>query len=30
MEMVATTINMLNGHDPQASNAAIGNIEAHV
>lgn len=30
MEMVATTINMLNGHDPQAQNATIGNIEAHV
>lgn len=30
MEMVATTINLLNGHEPQAENAAIGNIEAHV
>lgn len=30
MEMVATTINMLNGHDPQAQNASVGNIEAHV
>jgi Mn-containing catalase len=30
MEMVAATINMLNGHDPQALNGTIGNIEAHV
>lgn len=30
MEMVATTINLLNGHDPQAERAEIGNIEAHV
>ncbi|WP_066636436.1 manganese catalase family protein [Desulfolucanica intricata] len=30
MEMVATAINLLNGHDPQAANATIGNIEAHV
>lgn len=30
MEMVAQTINLLNGHDPYAPNAAIGNIEAHV
>ena len=30
MEMVATTINMLNGHVPDAKNATIGNIEAHV
>ena len=30
MEMVATTINLLNGHDPDAQNATIGNIEAHV
>ncbi|MDF2891722.1 MAG: Catalase [Clostridia bacterium] len=30
MEMVATTINMLNGHDLNAQNATIGNIEAHV
>lgn len=30
MEMVATTINLLNGHDPQAENATVGNIEAHV
>ncbi|PKM81182.1 MAG: manganese catalase [Firmicutes bacterium HGW-Firmicutes-14] len=30
MEMVATTINMLNGHDPAAAQASAGNIEAHV
>jgi len=30
MEMVAATINMLNGHVPDAKNATIGNIEAHV
>ncbi|MTI95059.1 MAG: manganese catalase family protein [Firmicutes bacterium] len=30
MEMVATAINLLNGHDPQAVNATVGNIEAHV
>ncbi len=30
MEMVATTINLLNDHELQALNAAIGNIEAHV
>ncbi|ATW26695.1 manganese catalase family protein [Candidatus Formimonas warabiya] len=30
MEMVATAINMLNGHDLQAPAASIGNIEAHV
>lgn len=30
MEMVATTINLLNGHSPQAMNASIGNVEAHV
>ena len=30
MEMVAQTINLLNGHDPDAKHAAIGNIEAHV
>lgn len=30
MEMVATTINLLNGHDPDAQNATVGNIEAHV
>jgi Mn-containing catalase len=27
---VAATINMLNGHAPDAKNATIGNIEAHV
>lgn len=30
MEMVATAINMLNGHDPQAELATVGNIESHV
>ncbi len=30
MEMIAATINMLNGHVPDAKNATIGNIEAHV
>lgn len=30
MEMVATTINLLNGHELNANNATIGNIEAHV
>lgn len=30
MEMVAQTVNMLNGHDPQAINATVGNVEAHV
>lgn len=30
LEMVATTINMLNGHNLDAQNATIGNIEAHV
>ncbi len=30
MEMVATTINLLNGHELQAQNATIGSIEAHV
>lgn len=30
MEMVATAINLLNGHDPQAMNAHVGNIESHV
>ncbi|ACV61990.1 Catalase [Desulfofarcimen acetoxidans DSM 771] len=30
MEMVATAINLLNGHDPQAMNANVGNVEAHV
>jgi Mn-containing catalase len=30
MEMVATTVNMLNGHVLNANNATVGNIEAHV
>lgn len=30
MEMVATTINLLNGHELNANNATIGSIEAHV
>ncbi|TCT14258.1 Mn-containing catalase [Natranaerovirga pectinivora] len=30
MEMIATTINMLNGHDPNAMNATVGGVEAHV
>ena len=30
MEMVATTINLLNGHQPDANNATIGSVEAHV
>lgn len=30
MEMVATAINLLNGHEPQAMNAHVGNIESHV
>ncbi len=30
MEMVATAINLLNGHDPMANQATVGNIEAHV
>jgi Mn-containing catalase len=30
MEMVATTINLLNGHNLDAQNATIGNVEAHV
>lgn len=30
MEMVATAVNMLNGHMPDASNATVGNIEAHL
>ncbi|MDW7651100.1 MAG: manganese catalase family protein [Bacillota bacterium] len=30
MEMVSTMINMLNGHDLNAENATVGNIEAHV
>ncbi|MBH1939806.1 manganese catalase family protein [Mobilitalea sibirica] len=30
MEMVATTVNLLNGHELAANNATIGNVEAHV
>lgn len=30
LEMVAATINLLNGHDLDAANATIGNIQAHV
>jgi Mn-containing catalase len=30
MEMVATTVNLLNGHNLDAPNANIGSIEAHV
>lgn len=30
MEMVATTINMLNGHDPNAQGATVGAIQGHV
>lgn len=30
MEMVATTVNLLNGHEPDAMNATIGSVEAHV
>lgn len=30
MEMVATTVNLLNGHELDAEHATIGNIEAHV
>lgn len=30
MEMVATAVNLLNGQEPQAANATIGNVEAHV
>jgi Mn-containing catalase len=30
MEMVATTVNLLNGHTLDAANATLGNIEAHV
>lgn len=30
MEMVATAVNLLNGHDLNAMNATIGNVEAHV
>jgi len=30
MEMIATTINLLNGHNLDAQNATVGNIQAHV
>ena len=30
MEMVATAVNLLNGHDPDAKNATVGSVEAHV
>ncbi len=30
MEMVASTVNLLNGHVLDANNATVGNIEAHV
>ncbi|MDP2856608.1 MAG: manganese catalase family protein [Bacillota bacterium] len=30
LEMVATSINMLNGHDPNAPAATVGQIESHV
>lgn len=30
MEMVATTINLLNGHNLDVQNATIGSVEAHV
>ncbi len=30
MEMVAQTVNLLNGHDPNAAGATVGNIQAHV
>ena len=30
MEMVATTVNLLNGHDLDAMNATVGNVEAQV
>lgn len=30
MEMVATTVNLLNGHELDAQNATIGTVEAHV
>ena len=30
LEIVATTVNLLNGHKPDANNATIGNVEAHV
>jgi Mn-containing catalase len=30
LEMVATTVNLLNGHELDAQNATLGNIQAHV
>ncbi len=30
MEMVGTTVNLLNGHDLDAQNATVGNIQAHL
>lgn len=30
MEMVATAVNLLNGHTPDANNATVGSVEAHV
>lgn len=30
MEMVAATVNLLNGHDLNALNATVGSVEAHV
>ncbi|MGE5405069.1 MAG: manganese catalase family protein [Candidatus Saccharibacteria bacterium] len=30
MEMVATAVNLLNGHSPDAVNATVGQIESHV
>ena len=30
LEMVAATVNMLNGHDPDAMHATVGSVEAHV
>jgi Mn-containing catalase len=30
MEMVATAVNLLNGHDPNAAGATVGSVQAHV
>ncbi|MGI9951868.1 manganese catalase family protein [Moorellaceae bacterium AZ2] len=30
LEMVCTAVNLLNGHEPQAMNATIGSVQAHV
>ena len=30
LEMVATTVNLLNGHELNANNATVGSVEAHV